>query len=69
MNSCIKLVLFYLLILGCLYVTYQLFSFDINEKKKNNNLMRINCFKLNIIFGIFILIFLNYKFLFNQKNK
>ena len=68
MNSCIKLVLFYLLILGCLYVIYQLCSFDINEKK-NNNLMRINCFKLNIIFGIFILIFLNYNFLFNQKNK
>ena len=40
----------------------------INEKK-NKNQMRINWFKLNIIFGIFILIFLNYNFLFNQKNK
>lgn len=63
-NYCLKLILFYLLVLTCLYVTYQLYSFNINEKN-NNNFIRVNFFKFNITVGIFILIFINYKFLFN----
>jgi hypothetical protein len=68
MDSCFKLLLFYLFIITCLYVIYQVFNIEMTEKK-NNNPKRISYFKFQLIIGIFILIFLNYNFLFNQKIK
>lgn len=79
MDSCFKLVSFYILIFTCLYIIYQLFTFEINESKQckqrrkiiqNNNLLNgVNIFRMRIIFGMIFLIFLNYNFYFNQKNK
>ena len=78
MDSCFKLVSFYILIFTCLYIIYQLFTFEINESKQckqrrkiiqNNNLFNgVNIFRIRIIFGMIFLIFLNYNFYFNQKN-
>lgn len=81
MNSCFKLVSFYILIFTCLYIIYQLFTFEISESKKckqrrinkiqnniNNDLFNgVNIFRIRIIFGMIFLIFLNYNFYFNQK--
>ena len=80
MGSCFKLVSFYILIFTCLYIIYQLFTFEISENKQskqrrinkiqNNDLFNgVNIFRMRIIFGMIFLIFLNYNFYFNQKNK
>ena len=85
MHLCLKLISFYLLIFTCLYIVYQLFTFEItestNKNNKNNNKINnfknetynlfnsVNIFKFRIVFGIIFLIFLNYNLYFNQKKK
>ena len=51
-------------IISMSFVISQLYNFKI-EEKKNNNVFKIEYFKLNILIGSIILLFLYYKLYFN----
>jgi len=64
MDTCIKFIFFFMTIISMSFVISQLYNFKI-EEKKNNNVFKIEYFKLNILIGSIILLFLYYKLYFN----
>lgn len=64
MNSNIKLLLFSIVIISGIYTIYQTCDYNILDRF-NNKTFRTYYYKFNIIFGIFMLVFLYYKFYFN----
>lgn len=64
MNTRIKFIFFFMIIISMSFVISQLYSFKI-EQKNNNNIFIIEYFKFNILIGSIILLFLFYKLYFN----